>query len=281
MIRTSTQLKALVRNKSNGDSTKAQMIIRNYMMERFLERISLSKYKEHIILKGGTLIAALVGVNERSTMDIDTTLKHLELSESVVREITEEIIKIELEDNIKFEITKVESIMEISEYPGIRVSLISEIERMRTPLKLDFSTGDRITPSELEFDYPLMFEDRTIKIMAYNIETVLAEKLETVISLGVANTRMRDFYDIHILLALKYVLNESDLYTAIKNTFEKRETSRDIKEWHLIIQENETNLEMQELWNNYQKRFEYAENISWNNIIESINELIQIYKSRQ
>ena len=200
MIYTSIQLKALVRNMSKGKSKRAQMIIQNYVMERFLERLSLSKYKENIILKGGKLVAAMIGLNQRSTLDIDATVKNIPLSEIGAQKIIEEIISIEIEDGLSFEITSVTSILDTAEYPGIRIVLDALLENMHTPLKIDFSTGDVITPREIEYSFRLLFEDRTLSIMAYNLETVLAEKLETLIVRGVTNSRMRDFYDIHVLL---------------------------------------------------------------------------------
>ena len=200
MIRTSRQLKALVRNLSKGDSTKAQIIIRNYIMERFFERLSISPYRDNLILKGGALIAAMVGLNNRSTLDIDATIKNLPLSEESVVQIVEDITGIQIGDGVAFEIKIVSRIMDEAEYPGIRVALNTTLETMSTPLKIDFSTGDAITPGEVSYSYKLLFENRTISILAYNPETVLAEKLETIITRGTANTRMRDFYDWTILI---------------------------------------------------------------------------------
>lgn len=162
-------------------------------MERFLERISLSKYRDHFILKGGMLVSALVRLDNRATMDIDTTIKNLPLSVNDVTDIITEIIKVAVEDGITFSIKRVFEIMDEAEYPGVRAMLEAELDSMRTPLKIDISTGDAITPKEIEFSYQLMFENRSISIYAYNIETVLAEKIETIISRGIANTRLRDF----------------------------------------------------------------------------------------
>ncbi len=199
MIRTSRQLKALVRNMSMGDSAKSQVIIRNYVMERFLERLSLSEYRNNMILKGGILVAALVGLNNRSTLDVDATLKHLPLNEETAKKIVNDIVAIQVDDGISFEIRRVVPIMDEADYPGIRIFLDTMLETMRTPLTIDFSTGDVITPKEVLFPFQLLFEKRSIPIFAYNLETVLSEKIETLLSRGTANTRMRDFYDIHIL----------------------------------------------------------------------------------
>ena len=199
MIHTSRQLKALVRNIANGDSAKAQILIRNYVTERFLERLSLSRYRSNLILKGGTLVAAMVGLDNRSTMDVDTTLKKLPLNETTVRTIIDDIIAVHIEDGMTFEIKNVSQIMDEADYPGIRLLLDATLENMHTPLKIDFSANDVITPRETPFAFRLSFEDRTISVLAYNLETVLAEKFETLLSRGTANTRMRDFYDIYIL----------------------------------------------------------------------------------
>ena len=199
MIKTSRQLKALVRNLTKGDSVQAQIIMRNYVMERFLERISLSKYRNNLILKGGMLVSAMVGLDTRATMDIDTTIKNMPLSIETAKEMIEEIIAIPIDDGMTFSIKSVGEIIDEAEYSGVRANLEATLETMRTPLKIDISTGDVITPKEISYTFKLMFEERTISILAYNLETVLAEKMETVIARGVANTRLRDYYDLYIL----------------------------------------------------------------------------------
>ena len=168
-------------------------------MERFIERVSISSYKNNLVLKGGVLIASMIGIDQRFTMDVDTTLVRLTLSEENVRKIVEEIISIKLEDEMQFFINRVSRIMDESEYPGIRVHLDSALEAMSTSIKIDFSTDDVITPKEVEYKYPLPFEERVIPLMTYNVEAMLAEKLETILSRGVKNTRARDFYDVYIL----------------------------------------------------------------------------------
>lgn len=198
MIHTSRQIKDLIKNKANGNSAKAQIMIRNYMMERFMERLSLSEYKNNFILKGGMLVSSMVGIDIRSTMDIDTTLKNLPLSVDSAESIIKRIISVRLEDGVTFRIKGITEIMDEAEYGVIRVSLEAMLDMMRIPLKIDISTGDIVTPKEIEYEMKLMFEDRKIEILAYNIETLLAEKLETVVTRGIANTRLRDFYDIYI-----------------------------------------------------------------------------------
>lgn len=225
MIHSATQLKDKIRNMSGGNSTKAQTLIRNYMMERFLERCAVSKYKNHFILKGGMFVASYVGLDTRATMDIDTTVQSLPLTIDSATKIIQEIIDVSLDDGVTFTITSAKEIMEEHEYPGLRFMLDGFLDRMKQPIKIDISTGDAITPAAIEYAYPLMFEDRYIEILAYNIETVLAEKIETILSRAEANTRMRDFYDIYVLLAEKHnEIKESILVTAFSATCRKRST---------------------------------------------------------
>ena len=221
MITTARQLKDLIRNLSKKKSADAQILMRNYMMERFLERISLSEYKNQFILKGGMLVAAMVGLDARATMDLDATIKGTNVSVEDV----EMIISIPLDDGVAFRIKQISEIMEEADYPGVRVSMETKFDGVITPLKIDISTGDVITPREIKYKFNLMLEDRTIEVWAYNLETVLAEKLETVISRNVTNTRMRDFYDIYILQELYgEQLQKQVLWTALVATAKKMET---------------------------------------------------------
>ena len=238
MIKTSRQLKALVRNLTKGDSLQAQIIMRNYVMERFLERISLSKYKNNFILKGGMLVSAMVGLDTRSTMDIDTTIKNMPLSVENAKEMIEEIIAIPIDDGMTFSIKSVGEIMDEAEYSGVRANLEATLETMRTPLKVDISTGDIITPREVLYTFRLMFEERTISILAYNLETVLAEKMETVIARGVANTRLRDYYDLYILQnEYTHAISMEQFKAAFLATCKKRNSIQLIAEGNKILKE--------------------------------------------
>ena len=238
MIKTSRQLKALVRNLTKGDSLQAQIIMRNYVMERFLERISLSKYRNNFILKGGMLVSAMVGLDTRSTMDIDTTIKNMPLSVENAREMIEEIIAVPIDDGMTFSIKSVGEIMDEAEYTGVRVNLEATLETMRAPLKVDISTGDIITPREVLYTFKLMFEERTISILAYNLETVLAEKMETVIARGVANTRLRDYYDLYILQnEYTHAISMEQFKAAFLATCKKRNSIQLIAEGNKILKE--------------------------------------------
>jgi len=274
MICTSHQLKALVRNMSSGNSAKAQLITRNYAMERFLERLSLSRYRDNLILKGGALVAAMVGLDQRSTLDVDATVKNLPLSEIGARRIVEEITSVQIEDGLSFTIKSVSSIMDDADYPGIRIMLEAVLENMRTPLKIDFSTDDVITPREVTFSLRMLFEERTISILAYNLETVLAEKLETVIARSTANTRMRDFYDIYVLTnSQTHSIDNSVLKRAFANTSEKRGTIALKADADLILSEIEKSTAMIDLWSLYQNKYEYAEGLSWEEVMLAVRRL--------
>jgi len=279
MIRTSRQLKALVRNISKGDSAKAQIIIRNYVMERFLERLSLSQYRNNMILKGGTLVAAIVGLDNRATMDVDTTLKNLPLNEDSAKKIVEEILAISLDDGMSFEIKSVSPIMDESDYPGIRIVLDTMIETMRTPLKIDFSSGDVITPHEISYSFRLLFEERTISILAYNLETVLAEKVETLLARGTANTRMRDFYDIYLLTNTQtHNIDNATFKDALVNTSKKRGSIALLTDVDLILNEVFENGSLINLWRSYQRKFDYAAGVQWNDVAKAVRSLVGIAK---
>ena len=256
------------------------MIIRNYVMERFLERISVSKYRDNLILKGGVLISALVGLDKRSTMDMDTTIKSMPLTVDSAREMVENIVNVVLDDGMTFEIQNIAPIMDDADYPGIRVLLETKIDNMRTPLKLDFSTGDIITPREITYSFKLLFEERTISILAYNLETVLAEKLETIIARGTANSRMRDFYDIFVLYNVFMPDLDIDvLKSAVHNTSVQRGSSIVMQDMFLIIDEVEKSTVMIGLWDNYQRKFDYAADASWNDVIPVIRKLCDMISS--
>ena len=278
MITTARQLKDLIRNLSKKKSADAQTLMRNYMMERFLERISLSEYKDKFILKGGMLVAAMVGLDARATMDLDATIKGANVSLTDVETIISNIITIPIDDGVSFCIKRISEIMEEADYPGVRVSMETKFDGVITPLKIDISTGDVITPKEIRYSFNLMLEDRTIEVWAYNLETVLAEKLETVISRNVTNTRMRDFYDIYILQKLHgEQLNKEILWNALVATARKRGTldlieSNEIRE---ILNEIETSSVMENLWKTYQKNYSYAVDVSWHIIMEFIRDLYQ------
>lgn len=274
MALTPEQVKGRIKNYAKQYNADARVLLRIYMMERFLERIAASQYAEKFIIKGGILVTSLVGVSMRSTMDIDSTIRNLNLSEDEIAEIIEEISKIDLDDGVTFQITEVSPIMDEMEYPGIRLSLDALMGKMITPIKIDISTGDVITPRAIEYSYKLMLEDRAINLWTYNLETILAEKLQTVLVRGILNTRMRDFYDIHTLIsAYGNRINEPIFRKAFEATCEKRGTPLSQSRCSEIIDGITSDDVLIKLWSNYQKKYSYASSISYESIMDSIKHL--------
>ncbi len=272
-MKTSIQLKALIRNISKKSKVEAEIILRNFMLERFLERIALSKYRHNFILKGGMLIAAIVGIDARSTMDMDATIKGQTLSADEISMIIENIIKIEVDDGVAFSFNNIEEIREEAGYPGYRVSIGAIFDKTRQILKVDITTGDYVTPVEVEYSFKLMFEGRTISILAYNLETILAEKFETIITRGVANTRMRDFYDIYILTTTQK-FNNDIFKEALRKTAKNRDTFEQLSDGLIdTIEAIRKDAFMTDLWQRYQKKYYYASDISWEMVIISIDNL--------
>ena len=274
MIKTARQLKDLIRNLSREKSADAQLLMRNYMMERFLERISLSEYRDKFILKGGMLVAAMVGLDARSTMDLDATVKGANVNVEDIENLISAIVSVPIDDGVKFQLKSISEIMDEAEYPGIRVSMTTTFDGVVTPLKIDISTGDAITPREVRYSFKLMLEDRSIDILAYNLETVLAEKLETIITRTTTNTRMRDFYDIYILDQLHgNTLNRQTLYDALLATAKKRGTERHLAEAVDVLNEVESSHVMQKLWESYRRKFSYAADLEWSIIMGAVRSL--------
>ena len=274
MIKTARQLKDLIRNLSREKSADAQLLMRNYMMERFLERISLSEYRDKFILKGGMLVAAMVGLDARSTMDLDATVKGANVNVEDIENLISAIVSVPIDDGVKFQLKSISEIMDEAEYPGIRVSMTTTFDGVVTPLKIDISTGDAITPREVRYSFKLMLEDRSIDIWAYNLETVLAEKLETIITRTTTNTRMRDFYDIYILDQLHgNTLNRQTLYDALLATAKKRGTERHLAEAMDVLNEVESSPVMQKLWESYRRKFSYAADLEWSIIMGTVRSL--------
>lgn len=273
MIKTSRQLKDKVRNMARGDSAKAQLLIRNYGMERFLERVSLSEHRDNFILKGGMLVSALVGLENRATMDIDTSIRNMPLDTIAAKAMVEEIIAVPVDDNIRFEINDFGTIMDDAEYSGVRISLNAFLDATRIPLKIDISTGDAITPAAVNYQYKLMFEERYITLWAYNLETVLAEKIETVLSRSVLNTRLRDFYDLYVLQDTGLEIDKATLAAALTATARKRGSEQALALYERTLDEIRISPLMREQWERYQGKNNYAESIVWDDVISDIRAL--------
>jgi predicted nucleotidyltransferase component of viral defense system len=268
------QLKAYIKKKAAEKDISAQLVMQNYMMERLLERISLSKYKANFILKGGFLIAAIVGLDTRTTMDLDATIKGFTLTHESIREIFEDICNIKVEDDVTFSILRITDIRETDDYPGIRVSLSASYPPLNVPLTVDLTTGDKITPCEIEYTFRLLFEERSISILAYNLETILAEKLETVLSRNIANTRPRDFYDICVLFMLRGSECKLEiLKNALEETAKKRGSLSVLPQYESIVDSIKSSSGMRDFWARYQKEFDYAKDITFD---DTCNMILQI-----
>ena len=270
-MKNAMQLKAIVKNMAKEKKIAAQLVLQNYMLERFLERVSLSSYRENFIIKGGFLIASMVGLDTRATMDMDATIKGYPVNEETIQNMIMGILTVQVDDSISFEFKSIGEIREGDEYTGYRVALTANYEKMAVPLKLDITTGDKITPREIEYEYKLMLEDRSIRVLAYNLPTILAEKLETVITRGDQNTRLRDYYDIFILTKLKSGNVElATLKDALRATTEKRGSGEVIKRYKEIMQVVRNSPVMNRQWGDYRKDFDYAAGIEFKETCDAV-----------
>ena len=271
------QLKAWIKNMSSKVNVNENIILQNYMLERLLERISVSKYKYKFVLKGGMLITAIVGIDMRNTLDMDATIKGFDLEKDNLENILNEIFNINLDDGVDFEFLNIKEIRQEDEYGGYRVSLNARFDKLVVPMKLDITTGDVIVPKEVNYKFGLMFENRSIEILAYNMETVIADKFETIISRNVDTTRARDFYDIYILWTTQQQnFDKGLLGQAIVKKFEYRDSIDKLKhidEIMRVIKESEA---LKGHWENYQSKFSYAENINYEDTMEILEEIKKI-----
>lgn len=274
MIKSASQLKGKIKNLSGKDAKKAESYVRLFFMERFLERVSVSDYKDNFILKGGLLTSSLLGIDLRTTMDIDTTVTAIDLNEDEIRRIIDSFCNIAMDDNISFEITSTETIMDDFEYPGVRVHLEGRFEGIRQPIKIDVSTDDVITPAAIEYEYRLMFEDRSIKLLSYNTETLLAEKTQTILARGIANTRLRDYYDVY-MIADKAEFDMDLLRKAFSATCNKRSKVFDAKQADDILNLIENDDVLKNNWIKYGTKNDFARNVDWQDVILSVKKTIQ------
>lgn len=272
---TPEQIKGRIKSVAKQNNADARTLMRIYMMERFLERLAQSEYRDNFIIKGGILVTAMIGVAHRSTMDIDTSMKNLNLSAEDALRVVNQVKDIDLDDGVSFDVKDVSNIMDEMEYPGIRVTMNANVGRLITPLKIDISTGDVITPRAIEFNYDLLLEDRSISLWSYNLETILAEKLQTVLARGILNTRMRDFYDIRMLLdTYEDKVNKVVLKDAFAATCNKRGTDHLQEQAEEIIKIIEADEQLQVLWRAYQKKYSYAADIDYASVIRGVRKLM-------
>lgn len=272
---TPEQIKGRIKSVAKQNNADARTLMRIYMMERFLERLAQSEYRDNFIIKGGILVTAMIGVAHRSTMDIDTSMKNLNLSAEDALRVVNQVKDIDLDDGVSFDVKDVSNIIDEMEYPGIRVTMNANVGKLITPLKIDISTGDVITPRAIEFNFDLLLEDRSISLWSYNLETILAEKLQTVLTRGILNTRMRDFYDIRMLLdTYEDKVNKAVLKDAFAATCKKRGTDHLQEQAEEIIKIIEANEQLQVLWRAYEKKYSYAADIDYASVISGVRKLM-------
>ena len=280
MPKNTMSFKAIINNIAKENKVAAQAVLQTYMLEWLLERISLSQYKNNFILKGGMLISAMLGIDSRTTMDMDTTIKGFPLTEENINKIMQEICEIKIEDNVSFKVNNTELIREDDDYGGYRITFEANYNNeMPVILKIDVTTGDKITYKEIEYEFSLMLEDRKIRVLSYNLETVIAEKFESIIKRGPLTTRIRDYYDIYMLTNTQSKnIGKKELKEAIKETSKHRESIGIIEHWQEtidLIRENENLLKQ---WKKYQKNNIYAEDIEYNDLIQAIEEIGNIFE---
>lgn len=277
MIKNKDSLKAKASNLAIQTNIPNKYIIQNFMFEALLKRISNSNYKDKFIIKGGLLLSSIFGVNLRSTMDLDTTIKGLPLNKSTITKVITEIINIDLKDNITFEIENIKDIREEDLYSGYNVNLKADFDGLKTNLMIDITTGDVITYKEVEFKYNTLFDNETINIMTYNYETIIAEKFESIISRNIDNTRMKDYYDLYMFVNLKWNdINKDTLRKAIINTSKARETLDYIDNANKYIELISDDSRLKSLWNSYQNNYEYAKDIEFVDTINAIKGISEI-----
>ena len=279
MKRNTMSFKAIINNMAKENNVAAQSVLQTYMLERLLERISISKYKDNFILKGGMLISAMLGIDSRTTMDMDTTIKGLPLTKDNITNIMDEICNIEIDDNVTLKINKVELIREDDDYGGYRITFEAKYNNeMPVIMKIDITTGDKITYKEIKYSFTLMLEDRKIQIWSYNVETIIAEKFEAIVKRGVLSTRIRDYYDVYMLINTQNkIIDKKTLKDAITLTAQHRGTNEIIKDWKKIVEKIANDSKMRQQWKRYQKDNFYAEEIEYKDLINAISKVGEIF----
>lgn len=273
---TSEKLKGKIKSFSEKNNLKAQEVLQMYFFERFLTRLEKSRYKANFIIKGGFLISSIIGIQNRTTMDIDTTIKGLPVKEEIIKEIILEILNIEVNDEIEFVLGKIENIREISEYENYRLHLTANFEKIKNPLKIDITTGDVIIPSEIEYSYETIFKEK-LNILAYSLETLIAEKYETIIKRNITTTRLRDFYDIYMIFKLKNdKIDVNNLKQAIQETAKNRNSMEEILESKEILEDIKNDEYLNKQWNIYKNENKYVDNIQFSEILKLLNKIADI-----
>ena len=273
-MKTPEQLKGTIRNIAEEKHLHSQEVLQMFLFERILERLAVSKYRDNFILKGGLLISSMIGISERTTMDMDTTVRGIPMEEGKITPIIKEIINLNVGDGIHFLFRKIEPIRKIDLYSNFRVHMEAVYGKINSPMKIDITTGDEITPDAIQYRFPLLFEDRTISIMTYTLETVLAEKYETIIKRNISTTRARDFYDLHILYRTHFQnIDLSILKEAVENTARQRDSLKEISDWRRIAQEIRQEPVLIRQWENYMNDNQYASVITFDEVLDTFEEM--------
>ncbi|MGN1000331.1 MAG: nucleotidyl transferase AbiEii/AbiGii toxin family protein [Bacilli bacterium] len=276
----SDKLNNIIKKKSNGNNNLAHHLHQMFFFEHVLMRLEKSKYRNNIILKGGVLLSSIIGEDLRTTKDIDATLKSLPLNIDSIRNIFEEILSIDIDDNVNFEIVNIKDIRLEDEYGGFRINVKGTFDKIRTNFFIEITTGDVITPREIKYKYNSIFEDKKINIMAYTIETIIAEKFESIISKNITTTRAKDFYDLYMLMNKhKNSINNKNLVKAIANTFNKRNTEFNIDNFKEIVEILEESNTLKRVFTDYQDKLEYTKQVEFNHTIKAIKNIIDMLES--
>ena len=273
-MKTPEQLKGSIRSMAEKKNLRAQEVLQMFFFERILERLAASKYRDNFILKGGLLISSMIGIQERTTMDMDTTVRGLPMEEDKIVAILKEILAIDVDDGIEFLWQSIEPIRDEDAYNNFRIHLKAQYGKISSPIKIDVTTGDAITPAAVQYDYPLLFEDRSVPVMAYTLETVLAEKYETVIRRNIGTTRARDFYDLYTLYrSRKDEIRPEVLKSALLHTAKKRNSMEDMQEWRDILRDIREEPPLYRLWENYTTENKYVGILAFHEVLDAVDEI--------
>lgn len=273
----SDKLNAIIKKKANGNSNLSHHFHQMFFFEHVLMRLEKSEYKDNIILKGGVLLSSIIGNDLRTTKDIDATLKGLPLTIEMVEEIFKEILSIDIKDNVYFELVSIKDIRITDEYGGFRLNIKGTFYKIRTNFFIEITTGDIITPREIKYKYSSIFEDKKINIMAYTMETIIAEKFESIISKNITTTRAKDFYDLYMLIDNhKDEIDNGILKRAVINTFNKRNTTYDINLFRETLEILESSDTLKNIFMDYQSKLVYPQKVEYKKTIEALNLIIDI-----
>lgn len=276
-MKTPEQLKGTIRSMAAKKNLRAQEVLQMFLFERVLERLANSAYKNNFILKGGLLISSMIGIGERTTMDMDTTVRSIQMEEDEIVRAVKEVLAVDVGDDIEFEYQSIEPIREDDAYNNFRIHLRAKYGKIDSPMKIDVTTGDVITPAAVQYEFPMLFDEKTVSVMAYTLETVLAEKYETIIRRNIGTTRARDYYDLHILFRSRSSEVRLDiLKAAVLHTAKKRDSVQDIEDWRDIIKDIREEPQMYLLWDNYVAENKYIGELEFHVVLDTVEEVAKL-----